>query len=253
MTRPNHSNSSPAPRPESDAETIYDADYYDRQLHRHHWFHNNAAKRELRWQEVLRMLEPSVDDRVLEIGCATGDHVLRLARLCREVVGIDNSTAAIERAEARCVTEEIAAARFMCLDASNLDQLRNASFDKIAAIDFVEHVEDEALLIILQNCHRLLRPRGRLAIFTPCASHYVERLKAHNVILKQLPGHVAVRGPYAYRRLLSLAGFAIDSLYFSPSTYPLFGSLDRWLANARIVGPLFRFRICIVARPGNRL
>ena len=100
---------------------------------------------------------------------------------------------------------------------------------------------------------RLLRPGGKLAIFTPCASHYVERLKAHNLILKQIPGHIAVRGPDAYRRLLALGGFAIDSLEFSPSTYPIFGNLDRWLANTRIVGPLFRFRICIVARPGNCL
>lgn len=199
------------------------------------------------------MLEPCADDRVLEIGCATGEHVLRLAKICREVVGIDNSIAAIERAEARSATQKITTARFVWLDALNLEQLGDASFDKIAAIDFVEHVTDETLLTIFQKCHRLLRPGGKLAIFTPCASHYVERLKAHNLILKQLPGHIAVRGPQAYRRLLSRGGFTIDSLYFSPSTYPLFGNLDRWLANTRVVGPLFQFRICIVARRGDFL
>ena len=87
------------------------------------------------------MLQPSVDDRVLEIGCATGEHVLRLARLCREVVGIDKSIAAIDRAEARAVAENVTTARFVCLDALNLDQFRDVLFDKIAAIDFVEHVE----------------------------------------------------------------------------------------------------------------
>jgi len=237
----------------TDAEAIYDANYYDQQLHQHHWFWNNLAKRELRWLEVLRMVDPSTNDRVLEIGCAAGEHVLRLARICDEVVGVDISVAAIERAKARAVAEGVDNARFVRLDAANLDQVSDALFDKIAAIDFVEHVDDRALVITLQACRRVLRPGGKLAIFTPCASHYVERLKTHNWILTQLPGHIAVRGPAEYRELLRRGGFMIDSLYFSPSTYPVFGKLDRWFANTKIIGPLFRFRICIVARPSTLL
>jgi hypothetical protein len=105
----------------------------------------------------------------------------------------------------------------------------------------------------LRECRRVLRADGRFAIFTPCASHYVERLKSRGIMLKQIPGHIAVRGPAVYRRLLQQNGFSIDSLYFSPSTYPLFGRLDRWFANVPIIGPLFRFRICIVATPAATL
>lgn len=241
----------PAPTP-TGHDAVYDAHYFDRELHRDHWFRNNAAKRELRWRELLRMLEPSADDRVLEIGCAAGAHSLRLAPLCREVVGIDLATAAIERAQARAVASHVGNARFLRLDATDLSPLAEASFDKIAAIDFVEHVDDPTLLAVLAECRRLLRDGGRLAIFTPCASHYVERLKARNLVLRQLPGHVAVRGPGAYVQLLAQAGFAIASLRYSPSTYPLFGHLDRWLADAALVGPWFRFRICIVAKPTPR-
>ncbi len=240
-----------ATAPSTEGDALYGARYYDQQLHREHWFHNNPAKRELRWREVLRMLDLSPDDRVLEIGCAAGEHSLRLAELCKEVVGVDLAAAAIERAHARAAAARVGNAHFVRLDASNLDRFATASFDKVAAIDFTEHVNDEVLAGVLRECRRVLRADGKLAIFTPCASHYVERLKRHNFILKQIPGHVAVRGPAAYHRLLLQTGFSIDSLYFSPSTYPLFGHLDRWFGSMPIVGPLFRFRICIVARPAT--
>ena len=199
------------------------------------------------------MLDLSPDDRVLEIGCAAGEHTLRLAEYCKEVVGVDLAAAAIERARARIAAGHVPNAHFLRLDASNLDRFSSASFDKVAAIDFTEHVEDEVLAKVLRECHRVLRPDGRLAIFTPCASHYVERLKKRNIILKQIAGHIAVRGPAEYRRLLLGNGFSIDSLYFSPSTYPFFGRFDRWFGNMPIVGPLFRFRICIVARPAHSM
>jgi len=238
-----------ATAPSSEGDALYGPHYYDQELHREHWFHNNAAKRELRWQEVLRMLDLSPDDRVLEIGCAAGEHTLRLAELCKEVVGVDMAAAAIERAHARIAATRVANAQFVRLDASNLDRFPTASFDKAAAIDFTEHVDDAVLVRVLRECRRVLRTDGKLAIFTPCASHYVERLKRRNIILKQTPGHIAVRGPAAYHRLLLQSGFSVDSLYFSPSSYPLFGRFDRWFGNMPIVGPLFRFRICVVARP----
>lgn len=249
----NHLRADPHARPATgaglDHDALYDPEYFDQQLHHDHWFRNNAAKRELRWREVLRMLALTQKDCVLDLGCAAGEHSLRLAPLCGEVVGIDLAAAAIERAEARAASAGVANVRFLRLDAADLASLADASFDKIAAIDFVEHVGDDALLKTLGECRRLLRPSGRLAIFTPCASHYVERMKAANFLLRQLPGHIAVRMPEAYCDLLQQRAFAVDSVAFSPSTYPMFGRLDRWLCNAPVVGPLFRFRICIVARP----
>ncbi|MDQ2963955.1 MAG: class I SAM-dependent methyltransferase [Pseudomonadota bacterium] len=228
-------------------DPLYDARYFDQELHRDHWFRNNAAKRELRWREVVRMLEPTADDRVLELGCAAGEHALRLAPLCRAVVGIDRAAAAIERATARAAAQGIINAEFLQLDAADLAPFANGSFDKVAAIDFVEHVDDLTLVALLREVRRVLRPAGRLAIFTPCATHYVERLKSRNFVLRQLPGHIAVRDAAAYQRLLPEGGFAIASLYFSPSTYPAAGLLDRWLWNLPMIGPLFRFRLCIVA------
>lgn len=228
-------------------EAIYNARYFDDELHRSHWFTNNARKRELRWREVLRMLQPAATDRVLEVGCAAGEHTLKLAPLCREVVGIDLARAAVDRARRRAEQAGLFNASFTEGDATDLSRWRDNTFDKAAAIDFVEHVDDEALRLVLGEIRRVLMPGGRLAIFTPCATHYVEWLKAHNLVLRQLPGHIAVRSPQAYPPLLRAVGLVPGATWYSPSAYPLVSCLDQALAWLPVVGALFRFRICIVA------
>jgi cyclopropane fatty-acyl-phospholipid synthase-like methyltransferase len=224
----------------------YDDRYFDEDLHRDHWFTNNAAKRERRWREVLRLLQPNSGERVLEIGCAAGRHTIKLARLTEAAVGIDSAVAGVLRARNSAIVEKVDNVAFVAGNAAALP-FKAATFDKVAAIDFVEHVIDIELQSVFAEVRRVLRRGGRFAIYTPCATHYVERLKARNLLLRQLPGHIAVRGPDAYASLLRRAGFAVHSQWFSPSDYPLFGALDRALAPLPIVGTLFRFRICIVA------
>jgi ubiquinone/menaquinone biosynthesis C-methylase UbiE len=251
MSPPASAHSKSTARSTSDQEALYGSSYFDEQLHRQHWFHNNAAKRELRWKEVVRMLKPDARDRILEIGCATGEHSVRLAPLVREVVGVDLAATAIARARERAETAGAGNVRFVVLDAAHLSGIEDAMFDKVAAIDFVEHIDDATLLSVLRETRRVLHSRGLLAIFTPCASHYVERMKLRNFLLHQTPGHIAVRDERQYRKLLPQAGFDIESLYFSPSTSPFAGWLDRWLWKTPLIGPLFRFRLCIVAVPAN--
>jgi len=240
---------SPLRSRDASARAAYDARYFDDELHRDHWFRNNAAKRARRWRAILDMLEPARDDRVLEIGCAAGEHTLKLAARVRSIVGIDLAAAAIDRATKNAAAAGVANATFLQADAADLHSLATASVDKVAAIDFFEHVDDASLARILAEVRRVLVPDGRLAVYTPCATHYVERLKARNLILRQIPGHIAVRGPDAYRTLLARAGFAVGSLRFLPSDYPVAGWIDRALLRVPRIDAAFRFRICIVARP----
>jgi len=234
----------------SPASPAYDARYFDCELHRDHWFRNNAEKRARRWREVLRMLEPRATDRVLEIGCGAGEHAIRLARFVRQVVGVDLATAGVRRAEDAAERVRQANAVFVRSDAAALP-FADAAFDKVAAIDFVEHVDDAQLARVLGEVHRVLRPGGIVAIYTPCLSHYVERLKQRNLILHQIPGHIAVRTAEPYRELLERSGLRVRSCRFLPSDYPLFGAVDRVLAPLPGIGRWFRFRICIVAVKGG--
>jgi SAM-dependent methyltransferase len=242
---PPPSNAAPAAVPPTDPR-FYDAEYYARRLHARHWFRNNARKFQARWDNALRLLAPRAGDTVLELGCAAGEHTLRLAPMVARAIGLDFSPDAVrlarEAAQARGSRAE-----FIEGDVRDLSAFPDASVDKVLALDLVEHVGDEVLSAMLRECHRVLRPGGRLVAYTPSASHYVERLKARNLVLRQLPGHVAVRDGAAYGALLSGQGWSSVRIEYLPSSYPLFGWADRALMRVPVVGAWFRFRILLLA------
>ena len=225
---------------------FYGAEYYARQLHARHWFRNNAEKFRARWDGALRLLEPGPRDTVLELGCAAGEHTLRLAALVDSAVGLDFSPEAVRLARAAALAQG-SRAKFVEGDVRDLSAFADASMDKVLALDLFEHVEDDVLEAALAETHRVLRPGGRLVVYTPSASHYVERMKAHNLVLRQLPGHIAVRDGAAYRALLAGQPWSCLQIEYLPSSYPLFGQLDRWLMRVPAIGGLFRFRILMMA------
>lgn len=225
----------------------YGAEYFD-SLHPHHWFKNPPRKYAERDRDALRVVDPRPDDRVLELGSARGDITFLLASRAREVVGLDAADEALERAEKARRERQIANVSFVKGEVSDLSPFTDFSFDAVAAIDLVEHIDDPTLRRMLAECRRVLVPGGRLGIYTPDRLHYVERLKAHDLVLKQFPEHIAVRRGADYVRLLREAGFAVDLLDYSVSPFPLVRWIEKALAPLPVVGPTFRYRILIRAR-----
>jgi SAM-dependent methyltransferase len=228
------------------AAALYGAAYYREQLHHDHWFRDNAAKRLQRWEAVIRMVAPAATDVVVDLGCAAGEHARKIAPHVGKVIGIDSSEEAI--ALARAAPQGAGNVTFLRGDATALTMIVDASVDKAMAIDFVEHIFDPDLQRMLNEVWRVLKPGGRLALYTPCGTHYVERMKARNFVLRQIPGHVAVRSPRHYDRLLAALPWQAIDCFWLPSTYPVFGLLDRALGHAPGIGPWFQFRFCIVLR-----
>jgi ubiquinone/menaquinone biosynthesis C-methylase UbiE len=225
---------------------LYDEAYY-RGLHPHHWFKNPPRKYEERDRDVLRVVAPRPGDVVLELGSARGDVTFLLSRHAREVVGVDAAPEAIALAEAARAELEIPNVRWLEADVARLEGVADRSVDAVAAIDLVEHVDDATLAAMLRECRRVLVPGGRLGIYTPDRAHYVERMKAHDFVLKQFPQHIAVRRAGEYRRFLDEAGFAIDLLAWSVSPFPVVRWVERALAPLPLLGPTFRYRILIRA------
>jgi len=150
-------------------------------------------------------------------------------------------------AEAERARRGAANVRFAKGDVADLSAFPARSFDAVAAIDLVEHVDDPTLRAMLAECRRVLVPGGRLGLYTPDRLHYVERLKAHDLVLKQFPEHIAVRRAAAYERFLADAGFRVDLLAWSVSPFPGVRWIEKALARLPLVGPTFRYRILIRA------
>ncbi len=222
----------------------YGRDYFEG-LHPHRWFRNPPRKYAERNRDALRVVAPRPSDRILELGSARGDITFLLAERAREVVGLDASGIALEMAEAERARRGVANVRFVQGDVADLSAFSAASFDAVAAIDLVEHVDDATLGKMLLECRRVLVPGGRLGVYTPDRAHYVERLKAHDLVLKQFPEHIAVRRVEAYERFLARAGFSTDLVDYSVSPFPVVRWVERALAPLPLVGPTFRYRILI--------
>ena len=227
---------------------LYDTAYFAR-LHPRRWFTNPPRKYAERNRDILRLVAPEPDETVLDLGTARGDVAFLLARHARDVIGVDAAPEALRLAEEERLRRGVDNIRWVCSDVADLGCLAAGSVSSIAAVDLVEHIDDSTLRAMLQECRRLLAPGGRLGIYTPDRAHYVERLKAHNLILRQFPQHIAVRRRGAYETALRETGFCVEWSSYSVSPFPGVRWLERVLAPLPFIGASFRYRILLRARP----
>jgi ubiquinone/menaquinone biosynthesis C-methylase UbiE len=193
----------------------------------------------MRQDNVVLLVEPKPGDRVLDLGCATGAMAHFLSTFGCEVVGSDSSEVGIR--EARRLHPEI---RFELADAAQLP-FPDESFDKIVAADLTEHLTDETIAAMYDECRRVLVPGGTLSIHTPNPKHAIERLKDKGVLIEQNPSHIGLRTSPELRRGLEAAGFEIDVDVKRRSFIPGFRTLE--LVGAPLT-ELLRYRICLRAR-----
>jgi 2-polyprenyl-3-methyl-5-hydroxy-6-metoxy-1,4-benzoquinol methylase len=140
---------------------------------------------------------PGRGRRLLDVGCGDGSF-LRQAQACGwQVEGLDPDPQAV--AEGR--------RQGLPLRQGGLEALagQSACFDRLTLSHVIEHLHDPAAA--LADCHRLLRPGGRLWIATPnidSAGH-----ARHGRFWRGLeaPRHLVLFHEAALRRLLAQAGF----------------------------------------------
>ena len=167
----------------------------------------------------------------------------------REAIGVDASPKALEIAEAERKRRGLANVRFLQSDVATLEGVPDASIDVAGAFDLLEHVDDATVRQMLRALARVLKPGGVLAAYTPNREHYVERLKAHDFILKQFPEHIAVRRPREIRRLLEAEGWRLLEMSYSPAPFPVVHWIEKLLWRVPGLGRLFRYRILLRAAP----
>lgn len=230
-------------------EDLYPDEYFD-QLHRVTPFAAPERKWRERDRDILALARPGPDKTVLDLGSALGDVCFLLAPHVKEAVGVDASPRAIELARARASDRGFENVRFVAGDVADLGAVADGSVDVAGAFDLLEHVDDETVRRMLRSLVRVLKPGGVFVAYTPNREHYVERLKARNVVLKQFPEHIAVRRPREIRRLIEGAGWRVRSLTYSPAPFPVVRWLERALLPIPVLGRPFRYRILVRAEPG---
>ena len=147
-------------------------------------------------RKLIDQARPQPGQRVLEIGCGTGNLTVRMARARPgvEVIGTDPDPLALARAE-----KKGSAARFERAYAQELPY-PDASFDRVLSALMLHHLDEDTKAATLAEVARVLRPGGtfHLADFTG-EIHGMHGLLARRM---QKQGHIADGIP----DLLSAAG-----------------------------------------------
>lgn len=227
----------------------YSRDYFEVLVQR---YLNASRFMRVRIRNVFELLGGVAGRTVADLGCGMGTFTLEVARRGGRGVGLDAAPAGLYSALHLARELEVEDQTMLVgADVATLP-LGDVSIDHVIAADLTEHLDDHTLEAMLREIARVLRPGGTLALYTPSPSHLFERLKEHNLLLKQDPSHIGLRSMERLKRAVQDARLEISRAYYRPTHLPIFSLLERILARAPWIGGLFRRRICILAvRPGG--
>lgn len=131
---------------------------YDRmaELANVHWWY--VARRNILAELIRREVKPPAKARILEIGCGTGHNLGMLARF-GSVDGLEVDD------DARGLAEKRHGKPIKSAPLPELTGVRKKSYDLIAALDVIEHVDDDAAA--LAAIAGRLKPGGKLLMTVP--------------------------------------------------------------------------------------
>lgn len=198
-----------------------------------------------RLNHIFNILGPVKSNNVLDLGCGMGTLSFECAKKGSDVYGLDYSESAIKNAKEICQKLNLKI-NFKVGDSANMPY-KEDFFDKIICADFTEHLDVETLRKTLKECYRVLKPRGKILIFTPSPTHIIERMKKRNFILKEDPAHIGLMKTKYLKFFVKEAGFRIKTIHHLPTHLDFVNMFEELLIPLPFFGSFFRRRISILA------
>lgn len=166
----------------------------------------------------VRFLSAAPQGRLLDVGCGSGEWLVAMRDLGWQVEGVDFDENAVR----------LARDNDLLVRCGSLEEQKYpaAHFDAVTLNHVIEHVPDP--IGTLKECARILKPGGRLALFTPNTASLGHRLFGSDWRGLEPPRHLHVFCPGSMAALLHRAGFSNFTIATTNTSYVWEFSLRLW-------------------------
>jgi demethylmenaquinone methyltransferase/2-methoxy-6-polyprenyl-1,4-benzoquinol methylase len=184
------------------------------------WYDVIAGSTEKKYRDWgLEKLSAQPGEKILEIGFGTGHCLVSLAKSIGptgHVIGVDISDGMLAIAKERLQKEGLSERTDLRLgDAANLDFLETSSLDGIFMSFTLELFDNPEIPRVLQECHRLLKPGGRVAVVSMTKTNPPGlAVRMYEWFHEYMPNYADCRPIFA-RQALEQGGFAIQDVSLS--------------------------------------
>jgi len=160
-------------------------------------------------EKGVRFLHRVPRGRLLDVGCGSGDWLLKMRELGWDVDGVDFDENAVN----------VARRRGLEVRSGALEQqsFPSDTFDAVTLNHVLEHLPDPVGTVA--ECARVLKRGGKLVLFTPNSSGLGHRIFKANWRGLEPPRHLHIFSPHSMRNLLIRAGFSNFSVQTVNSSY----------------------------------
>lgn len=111
-------------------------------------------------------------------------------------------------------------------------------------MDVTEHLDDETMLRVINDCYKMLKNKGQIIIHTPNGLYFLELLK-HYGIVKQTTGHIAIRAFSKYKELFKKSRFSTISVHYINHYIKMLKPLHM-LSVMPFIGQYFQARLLMI-------
>jgi 2-polyprenyl-3-methyl-5-hydroxy-6-metoxy-1,4-benzoquinol methylase len=202
-----------------------------------------------RIREVLKLCGDLNGNRAVDLGCGWGTISFALAEDAEAVVGVDFAEASLRLCRSRHDLDRYPNLSFIQADASRTG-LPASEWDLVVAADVIEHLYPTKTLDVYREAHRLLRPGGRLVIWTPAPTHILEWLRRRGV-LRPDPTHVDYKTLARIHGEVEECGLRVVEARYAPSHLPVLSIIER--VGQRWIRWLQRRIAVVVIKPGGSI
>ena len=198
-----------------------DESYYRVQLESYHSRHLRDQ-----FNNIMELVSPYEEEYILDIGTGSGKYPARMS-FTAYLTATDFSPVSAKLA--RRTGNEIGKPdrmHFVQTRGQHLPFAAN-SYDKVTALDVVEHVNQEEYEAIVDDVFRVLRPGGMFCIYTPNKTYWIEYIYFLIYGRSISPLHFGLKRERELLSPLRTAGFHVQDVYYRPNYPPVMQQLER--------------------------